>query len=1151
LERETLIDDLKSVRPARPLAAHMKHMPVREILASYLLRQQDDVARWIAAMVNESPDLPQLQAVTQDREYFQTVVTLLRLTVQNIADPRDRRCFQYIRQRAYERFRQNIPLAQMLRMVRFHRNVVTAMIQEEFQTEPALSEQMIAIVHEQIHEIEVNFSDAYQDARDRQWLASETKYHLLFENASEAILSFRPGEGRIIEANAQAEMLLGRSRDELLGSLFHDLFPPQHRDDALRITQQQAGTARLRLDDVIVLRAESVEAQDTPEVPRFDTEVPVCLSCNWMQVDGHAIAQVILRDVTELHRMQRQLAEHTEQLEVRVATRTAELQDSEKRLQDLVQQERRRARHLSLINDVQNCALAGRPWGQRNLDTFLREVTAAIQRHFSNSKTTFFLCEDSHEVIEPPGASLLDTASPSKTATANATTGSACDENQCSNLLVVMHADNDGLSLPEGKEYADHDGLAAQVVHRGQTLAGEDIPGDGVLSHRPVANEVAARQPEINDTQLCVPVVMDNKTIGVICVQSDEPGGSPASETGSMFAEDDAVALQTAASIVASHLEASRMFHEMSELSEFNQTLITTMLHSLMVVNREGIVQVVNERLCQILGLKREDLLHHPASQVFGESTVVKYGLYDALQGVTESGEPRELQEVHVDVHAAKFVFDLRMFRVYFRGEAQVVVLLINLTPRWRKTHQLQLMNEVGRLLQTSLDVDRVMHTVLTAITAGSGLGFNRAFLLLRKEGSDTLEGTMALGPSSNEEASRIWQEMGQHEMSLQEIIEQAEQSAAGPTTSLQESTNKLNMSLDNPCFQALTQAVRERRAVQVPREVLISDCGNSTTKQAQYKAESAQASKLFTASEVVIAPLIAKERVVGVVLADNLYSGAPLELDDVQLLDNLARQAGLTIDNALTYQKLQQAQKELVSAERLVAVGEMAARVSHEIRNPLSTIGGFARSILKKADDVGAVQRKTQIIVGEVARLEELLNDSLDMASPRPLELLPHSINEIVEHSLLLADADVKTMNVTVEKHYATDLPLILVDRSRLLQALLNTVRNGAQSMPQGGVLAVTTRISGGKIGEDGQREQGMLEIEIKDSGVGIPERAVKQIFDPFFSTKIKGSGLGLAVTRRIVQDHGGVIDVYSQEGEGTTFIFCLPLRVAPESAE
>jgi signal transduction histidine kinase len=161
-------------------------------------------------------------------------------------------------------------------------------------------------------------------------------------------------------------------------------------------------------------------------------------------------------------------------------------------------------------------------------------------------------------------------------------------------------------------------------------------------------------------------------------------------------------------------------------------------------------------------------------------------------------------------------------------------------------------------------------------------------------------------------------------------------------------------------------------------------------------------------------------------------------------------------------------------------------------------------------------------------------------MARPRQLEIELNKLNEVVEHALLLADADLKANLTEIEKELAPDLPPALFDRRRLLQALLNTLRNGAQSMPHGGVLHVATRLR-----RKGENE--FFEIEVRDHGVGIPPRAMKQVFDPFFSTKISGSGLGLAVTLRIVRDHGGDIDVFSDEGRGTTFIMSLPVHRAP----
>ncbi|MBW3634884.1 MAG: GAF domain-containing protein [Armatimonadetes bacterium] len=750
----------------------------------------------------------------------------------------------------------------------------------------------------------------------------------------------------------------------------------------------------------------------------------------------------------------------------------AQLHAREEQLRALYLQEQRRARHLSLINEVQKCALA-----TRDIESFLPQVTRAIGSHFADCDVTFYLSS----------AGRFGTFAPVP----------------AEEMLVVAAAGTHELGPPPG-------------THR--------------AAWELVESESHSARHEAAQSFLSIPVVIQSENGGVITVQSRVADVLDASDVG---------ALKTATAIIAAHLQNSRLFRNMREINDFNQSLLNSMLHSLLVVDRHGHIQFVNERLCQTFGRPREELLQRPLESVFGEAPAQHHALRSVIDEVLKSGQSREVPEVHVRAPEGPQVFDMRLFRVYFRGEAEAALLLINLTQRWRQTYRLQLMHEIGRLFQESLDIDRVLSSVLTCITAGSALGFNRAFVLLVDEAGRSLEGRMALGPSSPEEASRIWAEISQHELTLPELLSQTERNR-GPLSPLQERVLNLKIGLHNTGLPAIQRAIGAKTALVVPRHEFLTaeKCAEADTQ------EFAAASELFGAAEVAIAPLLAKDRLVGLVLADNLYSGAPIEEDDVQLLDTLAQQAGLAIDNALAYEALQRAQRELVSAERLVAVGEMAARVSHEIRNPLATIGGFARSVLKKAEDVAEVRRKVRVVVAEVERLEELLTDLLDMARPRALDLQAQPINEIVEHALLLADADIRTCHVEVEKALGADLPLVPVDRGRLLQALLNTIRNGAQAMPDGGAMHIATRISRRAVGA-----VSLLEIEIKDSGVGISQRALKSVFDPFFSTKVSGSGLGLAVTKRIIQDHGGQIEVFSEEGQGTTFIFCLPLDAVPAS--
>ena len=753
-----------------------------------------------------------------------------------------------------------------------------------------------------------------------------------------------------------------------------------------------------------------------------------------------------------------------------------DVQISDARHSALFVQEQKRARHLSLVNEVQKCALA-----TRDNEAFLSQVTRAIGSHFPDCDVSFYLS----------GRTL---------------SGLFGDENSA---VRFWDGEDEEMILVAG--------------------AGEHDLAPMPLSRRSLGDlKSNAAHPDARSS-LSLPVPADGEGSGWLVIQTRDEGA--------LEARDEA-ALYTSAAIIGAYLQNSRLFRSMSEVNDFNQSLLNSMLHSLLVVDKHGTIHFVNQRLLDTFGADRDDFRKQPLERIFGDGPARHHHLREAIELVIEDGEAREVPEVHVWSHDGNKIFDVRLFRVYFRGQAEVALLLINLTLRWRKTYQLQLMHEIGRLFQesVSLDVNQVISTVLTCITAGSALGFNRAFVFLFDPARGTFRGRMALGPSSADEAGRIWGDISQRELSLEEMLAQ-DGAPERIETPLQEQTRALVGHLDNPCLALLPTLLQEKRA----RRVTHDEWFNCAQSPPEWEAETASFTSLLCAREMAVAPLVAKEEIIGVVFADNLYSGSPVEDDDVQMLDTLAGQACLAIDNAQTFQSLQEAQRELVSSEQLVAVGEMAARVSHEIRNPLATIGGWARLVLKKPDDLSGVKRKTGIIVSEVERLEELLNDLLDMARPRPLQLQLESLNEIAEHSLLLAEADLRAVGAVVERDFAPDFPLAPLDRSRLLQCLLNIIRNGAQAMPDGGTLRVSTC----------QPDDDWIEVSVHDSGVGISPKALKEVFNPFFSTKVSGSGLGLPVTKRIIADHGGRIDVQSKEGEGTTFSFRLPLRSGAQNEE
>ena len=1170
-------------------------MPARTTLSTYLQRRRKTLLERLRARIQGAPELAAMRRDIREHgglHIGRNLDELIGLLAANIADAQNRRAFTFAERLIADGLERGVSTVHLARIANLYRQIASRDVKHHFQGH-AHSGDMLQLLNEQMNELEdLLHSGAPETGQSgAQARLPETTYASLLQNAAEAIISFRPGKGTILEVNAQAERLLARPREELLHTPFAALFPSEHRAQIDWLVSQKDGTS-VRLEDMTIRRptpdsgnadsgnADSEnDAQEAPQVLAEDNdaddqvlggveigrngrragrgprlEVPVSLSCNWITVDGNRVAQAILRDVTQLRQTQRELQSYAGQLEERVASRTRELQQSEERYRALFLQEQRRSQHLSLINDVQRCAL-----NHPILEEFLQGTTVAIQNHFRDCDVTFFL-------LETQGESALSAVinRPQNGDDGNKAWNS--DELGAGELVAVAQSGGYGLAVPPGGRHPLGLGLPGQAAVEGKTLH----YSSDVLGSNPHNNEHdSARAPGVyrdSRAELCVPVISENRVLGVIAVQSQEPIS---------FDARDATALETACTIIAAHLHSSRLFRKIGELNQFHQTLLDTMSHSLLVVDQQGTIEVVNVRLCQVLSMERAELVGQPMERAFGQNLIEKHSLAHTVRQVTADGVPREVPEVQIWTHESHFVFDTRVFRVYFRGEAKAVLLLINITGRWRKTHQLQLMHEISRFFQASLDIDRVLHTVLTCITAGSSLGFNRAFVLLHHDGRDgengaILNGAMALGPSSSEEAGRIWNEISQRNPSLQEILAASDSNfdnsleATAPTP-LQQATRALELDLHNPALAPLEQIIRQGGATCARLgELFIARDDLSASQRAQYESVAG----LFTAGEIAVAPLFTSDGLIGVILADNLYSGTHIDNDDVQLLDTLAQQAGLTIGNALTYQALQKAQREVVSAERLVAIGQMAARVSHEIRNPLSTIGGFARGVLRKPEDAEGVKRKAAIIVDEVARLEELLTDLLDMARPRELNLAPHSLNEVVEHALLLADADLRGGEIQLVRDFAPDLPPITFDRSRILQAVLNIARNGAQAMSEGGTLTVSTRLVEPENsmcsphewpqyeGETDDTQNALpleeahfeeplhMEIRIRDTGVGISEHGLKQIFDPFFSTKLSGSGLGLPVTRRILQDHGGDIAAQSVEGEGTTFVLCLPLH-------
>jgi len=225
--------------------------------------------------------------------------------------------------------------------------------------------------------------------------------------------------------------------------------------------------------------------------------------------------------------------------------------------------------------------------------------------------------------------------------------------------------------------------------------------------------------------------------------------------------------------------------------------------------------------------------------------------------------------------------------------------------------------------------------------------------------------------------------------------------------------------------------------------------------------------------------------------------------------------------------------ESELELSRRMAAIGRLTSGVGHEVKNPINAIVVHVELLKNKLSGAGIpATRHLEIIEAEIHRLDRVVQLLVDFSRPVELRLREQDLREVIDDVLVLSAAELSTHNVTLESQVPSKPLIVNIDADLLKQAALNVIQNGAQAMPEGGTLRVVL---------EEQRKHALLRIS--DEGSGIPDDIREKIFDLYFTTKAGGSGIGLAMTYRIVQLHYGSIEVQSNPGRGTEFLLRIPL--------
>jgi signal transduction histidine kinase len=297
-----------------------------------------------------------------------------------------------------------------------------------------------------------------------------------------------------------------------------------------------------------------------------------------------------------------------------------------------------------------------------------------------------------------------------------------------------------------------------------------------------------------------------------------------------------------------------------------------------------------------------------------------------------------------------------------------------------------------------------------------------------------------------------------------------------------------------------------------------------------------------FETKSIIALPIKNKERLIGVLEVLNKKGTKPFDHASLEVLTSMVNQIGIAMVNAKLYERLQdkflltqselkKTQEELLRSERLAALGHFSMGVAHEVRNPVMSIGGFARRLKKRLDHDDTAVAYADIILKETSRLETMVEDIERYTSmPEPVTR-PVKLSKLFQSVLNLWKEQHRQEKVKVKLQALPEDPTIFLDEQQITRTLTELLHNAASAMPNGGTITIANYWEGS-----------CLVISVTDTGIGIDPGDLPRIFDPFFTTKSQGSGLGLTTVNRIVTNHGGQVKIFSNLGTGTEVKLYLP---------
>jgi signal transduction histidine kinase/DNA-binding response OmpR family regulator len=450
---------------------------------------------------------------------------------------------------------------------------------------------------------------------------------------------------------------------------------------------------------------------------------------------------------------------------------------------------------------------------------------------------------------------------------------------------------------------------------------------------------------------------------------------------------------------------------------------------------------------------------------------------------------------------------------------------------RLQLLHELAMKMNSAYLSMTALD--EMLQAILVGITAEEGLKFNRAFLALFDQSGQILEGCLAIGPGCREDAGRIWQEIQSKNLRFHDIIDSIKEHCFQEDSAVTRIAKAMRVD-SGDTGHLLIRAATERRTINVVYGQSDCDCEVPL-----------ELIGLLQEDCFVVVPLYSPSRSLGVIIADHFVTGEKIDEELIHALESFAGQASLAIEHCHLYmamqrkidelenvtQELEKNKDLLVEAERYSALGHMAEQLAHNIRNPITSIGGAARLLSRKTEDPEWL-KFLNMMTSEAAKIENTLEDLFSFVEQGTPQKESVPLYPLINKSLLLYYNVMQRQGIEYQLILPDGDPEITVDPRLMRRVFVHLIRNAVEAMGDGGQLVIEVEV-----------EPEQVSIAVRDSGVGIAEGDLERAMDPFYTTKTFGAGIGLALVKRIVRDHNGMLTIKKMRPRGTEAKVVLPL--------